>query len=207
MSRWAGRQIAVVGYDQYGQLVGQVPGMGLMPIQHASPAMNMQRMAPQGGMAQTAMQQIALPPQAPQWMGRQVAPGVQDLDEDLVPIELTPDTNGGVFTAATPVTITFFGRVQKPFQGERLLTTVVPTGASAAGARLLGIPYVGIDPQVAQIRPVNLSNFVAAAFGVRMKMKPVQPGVDLEIPCQLSVYPTGTDTVFVSITVLGKQYD
>jgi hypothetical protein len=143
-------------------------------------------------------------PNAPDWVHRKHGPGAYDLDEDLVPLPLEADSNGGVFTATTPTTITFLGRVQKAFQGERLLASVTPTGTSAAGARALAEFYVGTDPQMAQIAQVDLGFFVPSAFGVRMKWTPAEPGIDIKIPVELSVYPTGTDTVFVSIMVLGK---
>jgi hypothetical protein len=203
-ARYRGREMAVVG-QYYQQVLGAGGQPVLMPVA-------MHAMAPQGGqqMQMTAAQQVApifaapapQPPPA-DWMNRRAAPGIYDPDEDLVPLPLLPDTNGGVFVAGGPTTITWVGRVQKPFQGERLLASVSPTGASVAGVVALGQIYVGTDPQMAQIGSFNLAFYVPGAFGVRHKWTPAEPGIDINIPVTLSVYPTGTDSVFISMQVNG----
>jgi hypothetical protein len=142
----------------------------------------------------------------PGWMGNRQAPGVWGNDEDLVPLALVPDTNGGVFTAATPTTINFIGKTQKPFRSERPVATIVPTGASVAGARALAQVFVGTDYQGANIASFDLGIFAATAFGVRLKLKPAEPGVEITFQVTLSTYPTGTDNVFVDITLLGAYY-
>jgi len=142
----------------------------------------------------------------PQWMAGRQAPGVWQNDEDLVPLPLIAETNGGVFIAGGPTTINFVGRTQKPFRSERPVADIVPTGTSVAGVRAYAQAWVGTDYQGANIAPFNLGTFVATAFGVRLKLKPAEPGVEITFQVTLSVYPTGTDNVSVGIDLLGAYY-
>ena len=43
------------------------------------------------------------------------------------------------------------------------------------------------------------------AFGVRLTMKPAQPGVFIRIVTSLSSALAGTDTIFATITLLGRN--
>lgn len=142
----------------------------------------------------------------PAWMAGRQAPGVWGNDEDLVPLQLIGETNGGIFTSSTPTTIAFTGSVQKPFRSERLVADVVPTGTSVAGVRAYAQAWVGTDYQGANIAPFSLSAYAATAFGVRLKLKPAEPGVIITIQVTLSVYPTSTDTVLVDLQILGAFY-
>lgn len=145
-------------------------------------------------------------PNVPSWMAGRHAPGVWQNDEDLVPLPLIPETNGGVFIAGGPTTINFVGRTQKPFRAERPVADVVPTGTSVAGVRAYAQAWVGTDYQGANIAPFNLGTFVATSFGVRLKLKPAEPGVEITFQVTLSTYPTGTDNVSVGIDLLGAFY-
>lgn len=190
-----GAPIAVVGYQ---------PGVGAVMAPMAAMALP-QGMSP-GGPQQVVLAHQPVPAQAPDWMAGRQAGGVWDRDEDLVPLGLKPDANGGVFVAGGPSTINFIGAVTKPFQGERPFATVVPTGTSVAGVRAFGLIFVGNDVQMGQIAPIDLGVFVPTSFGARMKMTPAEPGIALQISVSLSVYPTGTDSVLVSLVVFGKQF-
>jgi len=166
----------------------------------AGPALGLAQAAPMPA----APMMVAQPDPGPAaWRGGQRAPGVYEPDEDLVPLPLIPDTNGGVFVAGGPTTITWVGRVQKPFQGQRLLASVTPNGMSVAGVVGLAQIYVGTDPQMAQIGSFNLAFYVPGAFGVRHQWTPAEPGIDINIPVTLSTYPTGTDSVFITMQVNG----
>lgn len=137
--------------------------------------------------------------QKPQWRGSQVAPGVIAPDQGLLPLPM------GNFTfTATAQTNTFQGQLQKPFRGERLLVTTVRTGATAV-SRLLGQPFVGTDLALLDITPIDIEQIGAGnAFGVRLTMKPAQPGVFIRIVTALSSALTGTDTIFASVQLLGR---
>jgi hypothetical protein len=135
----------------------------------------------------------------PGWRAGQLAPGVIAPDQGLAPLPM------GNFTfALLAQTNTFQGQVQKPFRGERLLVTTVRAGATSV-ARILGLIFVGTDLAQLDISAVDIEQLGApGAFGVRMTMKPMQPGVFLRIVCTLSNALTGTDTIFTSVQLLGR---
>ena len=136
----------------------------------------------------------------PGWRNGQLAPGVIAPDQGLLPLPMGNFT----FTAAAQ-TFTFAGQIQKPFRGERFLVTTVRTGASATG-RLLAQPFVGTDLALLDIQPVDIEQLGAGnAFGVRLTMKPAQPGVFIRLVTTLSNALTGTDTIFASIQLLGRN--
>lgn len=136
----------------------------------------------------------------PGWRQGQLAPGVIAPDQGLLPLPMGNFTFG-----AAAQTFTFSGQIQKPFRGERLLVTTVRTGASATG-RLLGQPFVGTDLALLDINPIDIEQIGALnAFGVRLTMKPAQPGVFIRIVTSLSNALTGTDTIFASVQLLGRN--
>jgi hypothetical protein len=136
----------------------------------------------------------------PGWRRGQLAPGVIAPDQGLLPLPL-----GNVTFALANQIFTFTGQVQKPFRGERLLVTTVRTGATATG-RLLGQIFVGTDLSQLDVAPVDLEQLGASnAFGVRLTMKPMQPGVFLRIITTLSNPLAGTDTIFATAQILGRN--
>lgn len=138
--------------------------------------------------------------QRPQWRDAQLAPGVIAPDQGLLPLPLGSFT----YVLATQ-TNTFTGQVQKPFRGERLLVTTVRTGTSAVG-RVMGQMFVGSDLAALDVPSVDLEQIGApTAFGVRLTMKPIQPGVQFRIITSLSNALTGTDTIFCTIQLLGRN--
>lgn len=181
----------VVGYEEDGTpIVGDVMGYDVMgPAVHRHPAHRVRH--------------IALPPK-PEWRN-QMAPGVIQPDEGMVPLPLSPQAGSplGTFTAAIP-TITFQGQLQKPFRNERLLVSVVRTGASATG-RLLAQLYVGTDLQQAEISGWDIELVgLAGSFGTRLTTKPAEPGVFTRLVVSLSSVLAGTDTIFASCMFLGR---
>jgi hypothetical protein len=138
------------------------------------------------------------------WRETTLAPGVIAPDQGLLPLTLTGVGGVNTFTAAIP-SITFEGQLQKPFRGERLLVSTVRTGASAVG-RLISQLFVGTD-----LQQLDIAGFDAeqvgnpAAFGVRLTMKPAQPGVFIRLVARLSAVLAGTDTIFATCTVLGRN--
>lgn len=138
--------------------------------------------------------------QKPGWRSTQVAPGVIAPDQGLLPLPL-----GSVNFALATQTFTFQGQVQKPFRGERLLVSTVRTGTSAVG-RLLGQIFVGSDLAALDVPPVDLEQIGSPqAFGVRLTMKPAQPGVFIRIVTSLSSALAGSDTIFATIQLLGRN--
>jgi hypothetical protein len=150
-----------------------------------------------------AVRQLSLPPK-PDWRN-QLAPGVIQPDEGLVPLTLSGQAGApaGTFSATVP-SITFQGQLQKPFRPERLLTSTVRTGASAVG-RLITQLFVGTDLQQAEVAGWDAELIGAAnAFGTRLTCKAAEPGVFIRAIVTLSTGLTGTDTIFANLTFLGR---
>lgn len=137
----------------------------------------------------------------PGWRGRQLAPGVIAPDQGL----LTLPMGNFTFSVANGQIFTFQGQVQKPFRGERWLVRVVRTGTSATGT-LLSQLFVGTDLAQLDVSQVDLESLAnPQAFGVRMAMKPAQPGVFIRAVTALSTPLTSTDTIAVSLQLLGRN--
>jgi hypothetical protein len=108
------------------------------------------------------------------------------------------------FTASSQ-THTFEGQIQKPFQGSRLLVTTVRTGTTAV-ARVLGQMFVGSDLAQLDVPLLDIEQIGGPTNqGVTLSMKPAQPGVFIRIVSSLSSALAGTDTIFCSVTLLGKN--
>lgn len=136
----------------------------------------------------------------PGWRESQIAPGVIAPDQGLLPLPM-----GLVTFALATQTFTFQGQIQKPFRGERLLVSTVRTGASAVG-RLMGQIFVGSDLAALDVPPVDIEQIGSPqAFGVRLTMKPAQPGVFIRIVTSLSSALAGADTIFATVTLLGRN--
>src|SRR5215471_9404965 len=174
----------VVGDDVYGEILGDVLGVEAAP----HPA---------------SMQRVAIA-KRPSWRHGQWAPGVNAPQEGQVPLQMTPQQNNGVFTSAV-TSITFTGRLQKPYRAERLIVTPTPQGTSAQGLQLLGQIFVGVDLQQATTQAVNLTALGAnTAFGVRMTLQQAPPGVEISMTTSLfPTPPTGTDQMGITILWLG----
>lgn len=142
--------------------------------------------------------------QRPAWRDKQLAPGVIAPDQGLLPLPLNGSTGTNTFTAALN-TITFEGQLQKPFRGERLLVSTIRTGASAVG-RLIGQLFVGTDLQQLDVAGFDIEQVGAVtAFGVRLTMKPAQPGVFIRIVTTLNAALAGADTIVATVSLLGRN--
>lgn len=138
----------------------------------------------------------------PGWR-RQLAPGVIQPDEGMVPLPLQPLANGGIFNSSLS-TITFQGQLQKPFRGERLLVSTVRTGTTAIG-RLLTQFFIGTDLMQADIQGWDAELIGNPnSFGTRLTMKAAEPGVLIRAIVTLSNNAAGTDTIFANFTLLGR---
>jgi hypothetical protein len=176
--------IGDVEADMHGDILGDILGA-------AAPG------APPGQMVRV--------PRRPGWRHGQWAPGVNAPQEGQVPLQMTPSLNNGVFTAAV-TTITFTGRLQKPYRAERLIVTSSPIGTSAQGLQILGQIFVGVDLQQATTQAVNLTALGAnTAFGVRMTLQQAPPGVEISMTTTVfPAPPTGTDSLGITILWLGR---
>jgi hypothetical protein len=139
----------------------------------------------------------------PGWRKSQLAPGVIAPDQGLLPLPMAGSPSD-TFSAAV-ASITFEGQVQKPFRGERLLVSVVRTGTTAVG-RILGQLFVGTDLNQLDVTPFDIEQLGDPnAFGVRMAVKPCQPGVFIRLVTSLSAPVTGEDTISCYVTLLGRN--
>ena len=148
---------------------------------------------------------MRIPPK-PGWRHGQLAPGVIQPDEGMVPLPMSAQAGAppGTFLS-TLNQITFQGQLQKPFRGERLLVSVVRTGTDATG-RLLTQLFVGTDLQGAEIFGWDAELLgIPGAFGTRMTMKQAEPGVLIRFIVTLSNAMTlTTSSIFASFTVMGR---
>lgn len=183
-------QMAVVGYDVegneiLGEVMGDVDGDDMVVGRRRS----------------RGARQIRIP-QKPNWRN-QLAPGVIQPDEGMVPLTLAGNSGTNTFTAAIQ-TITFQGQLQKPYRPERLLTSTIRTGTTAVG-RLLTVLYVGTDLQQADINGWDAELVgLPGAFGTRLTCKAAEPGVLVRAVVSLSTALAGTDTIQANFTFMGR---
>jgi hypothetical protein len=141
--------------------------------------------------------------QKPGWRQGQLAPGLNQPQEGLVPLPLAPSANGGVFDVNNNF-ITFQGQLQKPFRGERILTSV--THSAGAPGRLLTKIWVGTNLMQADIQGVDIELLGnATAFGTRLTLMQAPPGVLIRF--EVTITPpitTTTDTIVASMMLLGR---
>ncbi len=143
-------------------------------------------------------------PAKPRWRN-ELAPGVPVPGYGVFPIPLTPSANNGTFTAAI-ANIEYRTVAQIPFRGERLLARVTRLGTSAAAAQVFATNgvHIGIRPQVGVLGPMNLEDYSANAFGVRLVMQPATQGAEVRIFAFVQPALTGTDTLTLSCQILGR---
>jgi len=154
---------------------------------------------------------MQLPPK-PGWRRGEVAPGIQAPNEGLELLTLEPDLNGGTFDATNVGSIiTFTAKPQRPFQAERLIALVsrVPDAVAGVPAGFIVSDGIFVGTQLQQLTRggnFNLEVFSPTAFGVRMRLSPAAPGIDLTIATRvLGPAPTGTQAFIVSLQFLGHS--
>jgi len=141
----------------------------------------------------------------PSWRGRELAPGVNEPGEGVVPLPLSPVQAGGIWSVATTLgTIQYTGQLQKPFKSKRLIATTQRVGATSS-AIVQGLIFVGVDLNMAQITPVDLEGLGApTAFDTGMSLMQAPPGVVVQILASLGgIPPSGLDSIFLSMFFLG----
>lgn len=186
------------GYPLYQDFGGGVEGDVMGDVLGVARRTAIQRPQPHHA---APLRHVAIPPRPP-WR-EQMAPGVIMPDEGMVPLPLSPQANGGFFDT-TFNQITFQGQLQKPFRCERLLVSTVRNGTSSVG-RLLAQLFIGTDLQGGDITQWDAELIGQAnAFGTRLTTKAAEPGVLVRMIVTLSQPVTGSDTVFATMTWLGR---
>jgi len=154
--------------------------------------------------AQSRGRTLQLPPRAA-WRS-QLAPGVPMPRETMEPLPLAPQSNNGVFSAGVGQ-ITFSARPQRPFRGERIVTTIFRNGPTATATPIFsGGIVVGTQVQSVEIGNLPLEIFAPNAFGVRLNLAAADPGVLISGNVQLFGTPlVAPDTIGVTVTILGRS--
>ena len=101
---------------------------------------------------------------------------------------------------------------QRPFRGERIIAVATLLDTAAPGVFTNASDFVTISPAIfvgavqvgASQGDVPLSAFAANAFGVRLAFPPAGQGTRIFIPYVSQVPLAATQTIAVSITVIGR---
>lgn len=148
-------------------------------------------------------------PRKTNWRKKVLTNGINAPREGMELLTLTPDSANGVFsTANIGAVIRFVGRVQRPFRAERLVafvSRVADAGVVPPGFVLCSGVFVGTALQQLTLGEFNVEMFGPTAFGVRMQLAPAAPGVEIVMGVRLTVAPTGTQAVQVSLQFLGRS--
>lgn len=152
---------------------------------------------------------VALHAHVPGWRAQgMAAPGVPIPSEGRQILPLQASNTTGVFAAVTD-RITFIARPQKAFLAERLVVNFAKVGANALGSLILcdGTFTIGTDPQLVQIAPFCLEPFTGGGLDLNLKLTQSEPGIEIELKTQLQgpAFVPGTDTVTLSMFLLGRQ--
>lgn len=138
----------------------------------------------------------------PKWRSR-LAAGVPAPGYGVVNIPLRPQSAGGIFDPTNQF-ITFLARPQKPFRGERLLTTVRrSSGASGVIIFSTGV-FVGTDLQQGSLGSFDIENYTKDAFGVRFVMVQAEPGVEITMDCNAAPAVPADETAATAIQIIGR---
>lgn len=196
----------VVGYDEAGEPVyqevhGSVMGSVMGDGSDAVDGFGVVGRA----LARSQRGRMIIPPRKPDWRKGQLAHGVEQPDEGMLPMPLAGSGGTNTFTA-TVANITFQGQMQKPYRAERLIFIVTRIGTSAANLRVQGQIFVGTDLQLGELGLIDFESLGATtAFGTRLTLSPATPGVFLRLQSQLvGGALTGTDTILINTYFLGR---
>jgi hypothetical protein len=148
-------------------------------------------------------------PRRPRWRQYDIAPGIHGPREGLEILPMTPNLNNGQFDATNVgALITFTGKPQRPFRGERLvafIARVADAGVVPPGFIQCNGIFVGTNLQQMQQGEFNVEIFGPTAFGVRQSHTPAAPGIDITMQVRCTVAPTGTQKIQVSLQILGRS--
>jgi hypothetical protein len=148
--------------------------------------------------------------QKPDWRHGIVTPGIALPRQGMEMLTFVADSNGGIFdTSNIGALITFTARPQRPFRPERLVAFVSRVSDAVAGVPagfvLSDGIFVGTTLNQLTRGEFNIEVYGPTAFGVRMSLSEASPGIDITIKTRLTIAPTGTQAVGVSLQFLGRS--
>ncbi|HXI60667.1 MAG TPA: hypothetical protein VNO55_31615 [Polyangia bacterium] len=192
---------SIVGYDDAGEPVYKQTADGSV----MGSVMGHQQFGVVGAAHHPHHHRMIHVPPKPEWRGADLAHGVQQPDEGMLPMPLQGSGGTNTFTPTVPV-ITFQGQMQKPYRAERMIFIVTRLGDSAAGVRVQGQIFVGTDLQQGELGLIDFESLGApTAFGTRLTLTPASPGVFLRLQCQLVGGALTTDgQILVNTYFLGR---
>lgn len=145
--------------------------------------------------------------QAPKWANHLTGQGVSRASEELDSLPMSTQ----LLTAAAPAG---FAEAfpQRPFRGERLIATAILLDSSTPGVFQDANNLVVISPAIfvgavqvgASQGSTPLAAFGPTAFGVRLSMPAAGQGTRVFIPYQSIAGLTVTQSIAVSITIIGR---
>jgi hypothetical protein len=145
-------------------------------------------------------------PAKPGWREGRLTAGLYGPSRGQEPLALEPDVADPTFTTLVPI-ITFTGKVQRPFRPERLIAQVRRNAdAAAETAILVGRIFCGTYGQQMSLAEISLENFDRTSFGVRLALRPIEPGVEMVIIARMRPALTDADSkVTVDLNALGQS--
>jgi hypothetical protein len=145
----------------------------------------------------------------PDWMNRQITPGVNTPCEGLKPLALHSRDGNDAFLPGGVTTKVFSARPQKPFQGERPVAILIRSEAaqSANSVQMTSGIVVGTDPQMVEVSDMNIEMYQPTSFGVRMVMDPCPGGIDISARLTLTGPVIGVgQSLRVDFVIWGSSY-
>lgn len=144
-------------------------------------------------------------PAKPGWRQGQVAPGVWGPRQGMEPLPLTGSPIG-TFVSAGATNTNLDARPQRAFRAERLLTTVLRTGATATARVVCSGIFIGTALQSVELGDFDLELLGNPnAFGVRLALQPASPGILVRLPVHLVGPALGAgDSITVFAMFLGR---
>jgi hypothetical protein len=143
----------------------------------------------------------------PDWMGNLTGQGISRAAEELDSLPF----NCSFMTLIRPQGV---GEAfpQRPFRGERLLASAILSDTAAPGVFTDASNFVVISPAIfvgavqvgASQGDTPISAFGATAFGVRLSMPAAGQGTRIFIPYNVVVPLTATQSVNVTLTIIGR---
>lgn len=128
-------------------------------------------------------------------------PGVPAMDAAVLPLGFPLYT----FNATSGTALTQTVNPQSPFRGRRFVISIGRNGASATGLITVASVRIGTREIIVSDGPVPADAFAPNAYDTDLLLPPVQPGSVIRVQLLASSAPTGTDSITVSVALIGSS--